>query len=182
MLDADPEITVVAEAGDGAEALALARELQPDVVVLDIELPVLSGVEVARALKGSPVRVLVFSAYAGRGFVRGLLDAGAAGYLTKDRDLAALVDAVRAVAAGEGRWLVVPNPSDDPLGKLSERERDVLGLLARGLSNEDIAQTLFLSISRVRNTLTAIYQALGVKTAREAVAWAWSHGLGHDPR
>lgn len=178
-LEADPSILVVAEAGDGAEALALARSLQPDVLVLDVDLPVLSGIEVARALKGSSVRVLAFSAHTGRGFVRGLLEAGAAGYLTKDRDQSALVEAVKAVAAGEGRWLVVPNPSDDPLGHLSVRERDILALLARGLSNAAIAETLSLSESTIRNTLTSVYQALGVESSREAVAWAWENGLGH---
>lgn len=182
MLESDASIEVVAEAGDGGEALELAERLRPDVVVLDMELPVLSGIEVARALKGSGMRVLALSAHTGRGFVRGLLEAGAAGYLTKDRDQATLVDAVKAVAAGEGRWLVVPNPSDDPLGQLTERERDVLGLLARGLSNEDIAETLCISLSTARNALSRCYEKLDVESAREAVAWAWENGVGRDVR
>lgn len=171
-------IDVVAEASTAADATRLAAELAPDVVVLDVDLPDGSGVDVAAALRGGPSRVLAFTAYAGRAFVRGLLEAGAAGYVTKDADEGALVDAVRAVARGEGRWLVVPNDPADPTGALTERERDVLGLLARGLANADIAETLFLSESTVRNTLTVVYQKLGVGSSREAIAWAWANGFG----
>lgn len=177
-LEADPAISVVAEAGDGAEALSLVYDFQPDVVVLDVDLPILTGVEVARALKGSRTRVLAYSAHAGRGFVRGILDAGAAGYLTKDRGPDALVAAVKAVAAGEGRWFVVPNPDDDPVLLLSDRERNVLSLLARGLSNATIAERLFLSASTVSNALTTVYLKIGVTNAREAVSWAWANDLG----
>lgn len=177
-VEADPEITVIAEAGDGDEALRLARTLAPDVVVLDVDLPGLPGVEVARALRGSAVRVLAFTAHAGRGFVQGLLDAGASGYVTKDQSEETLVEAIKAVARGGGRWLVVPSDPADAFSGLSERERDIVALLARGLSNPAIAETLFVSESTVRNTLTGVYQKLGVTSSREAAAWAWAQGLG----
>ena len=176
--EATPDVTVLAEAADGDEALRLARELAPDVVLLDIDLPGVSGVEVARALRGTSTKVLVFTAHAGRGFIQGLLEAGAAGYVTKDQPESTLVEAVRAVARGDGRWLVVPYDPMSPFSDLSERERDILALLARGLSNPAIAETLFVSESTVRNTLTAVYQKIGATSSREAVAWAWAQGLG----
>jgi DNA-binding NarL/FixJ family response regulator len=107
-----------------------------------------------------------------------MLEAGAAGYVTKDKPEEELVSAVLAVARGEGRWLVDIRELSDPLAGLTTRERDVLTLLARGRSNAVIAETLFVSLSTVRNTLTSIYEKLGVDSGREAVAWAWDHGLG----
>lgn len=177
-LEADPDIEVVAEGADADEALRLAALTRPDVAVLDVNLPGRSGAEVAQLLQGTGIRVLAFSAHSGRGFVRAMLAAGAAGYLTKDRPDAELVAAVKAVARGEGRWLVVPHDPSDPTAALSERERDVLGLLARGLSNAHIAQTLFLSEGRVRNTLTSVFAKIGAANSREAIAWAWQQGLG----
>ena len=179
-LDADPEIEVVGEGANAEDARRLVETTQPHVVVLDIELPDASGATVARHLQGTAVRVLAFSAHAGRGFVRAMLDAGAAGYLTKDSSDAELVAAVKAVARGEGRWHVVPNDLTDPVGALTEREQDVIGLLARGLSNADIAATLFLSDGTVRNVLTALYAKIGVENSREAIAWAWKNGFGHN--
>ena len=177
-LDAAGGFEVVGEAGDADQALALAASMEPDVVVLDVNLPGRSGAEVAAALQPTATRVLAFSAHAGRGYARALLAAGAAGYVTKDAPEAELVAAIRAVAAGRGRWHVVPNDPSDPLDRLSERELDVLTLLARGLSNRSIGETLFISEGTVRNTLTAVYQTLDVEGSREAVAWAWAHGLG----
>ena len=177
-LDADPDISVVAVAADGTEALRLARDLSPDVAILDVDMPGLSGIEVARALQGLPVRVIALTAFSGRGFVRGLLAAGAAGYVTKDVPEHVLIDAVKAVAAGGGHWTVVPHDPEDPLAVLSEREQDILSLLARGLSNPAIAETLFVSESTVRNTLTTVYEKTGTTTRGEAIAWAWTRGLG----
>lgn len=177
-LEAASDFEVVAEAADGGEALRLALTLAPDVVVLDLDLPGLSGVEVARELQGSPSRVLAFTAHTGRGFVQGLLDVGVFGYVTKDQPESVLVEAVRAVARGDGRWFVVPNDPADAVGRLTERERDMLVLLTRGLSNPAIAETLNVSESTVRNTLTSVYEKVGATTSREAVAWAYAQGLG----
>ncbi len=181
ILNADPGITVVGEAATGADALRLCLDLRPDVVVLDINMPDLSGIEVARGLVGSGVRVLAFSAHEGRGFVSGVLAAGASGYLTKDRDEGALLEAIHAVAGGEARWLVHPNPPGTSADALTDREHDVLVLLARGLSNRSIAETLFVSESTVRNTLTSVYLKLNVQSSREASAWAWANGLAERP-
>lgn len=177
-LEADPEIEIVGEGASADEALRLVEATQPHVVVLDIDLPGASGTIVARHLQGTAVRVLTFSAHAGRAFVRAMLDAGAAGYLTKESSDADLVAAVKAVARGEGRWHVVPNDLVDPVGALTEREQDVIGLLARGLSNKHIADTLNLSQGTVRNSLTMLYAKIGAENSREAVAWAWKNGFG----
>lgn len=177
-LEAAGGFDVVGEAADGNAALEAIQNVLPDVVVLDINLPGLSGPEVARALAGGPTRVLAFSAHAGRGYARALLEAGAEGYLTKDAPESDVIAGVRAVASGRGWWHVVPHDPDDPVSLLSERERDALSLLARGLSNADIAQTLMIAEGTVRNTLTVVYQKIGVETSREAAVWAWTHGLG----
>ncbi len=183
MLDSHDDIDVVAAARDGAEALHHARGHRPDVLLLDVDMPGVSGVEVARQLRDerSPVRVLAFTAHTNRQFVEGLLEAGAAGYLTKDKSPAQIVEAVRAVSLGEGRWFVVPPTRTAAFESLSDREREVLVALADGRSNPEIADVLGLSESTVRNHLTGIYAALGVQSAREAVAWAWrNRGVGGD--
>ncbi|WP_412060796.1 response regulator [Rubrivirga sp. IMCC45206] len=179
LLDAQPGLSVVGQAGGGHEALRLAQDLAPDVLLLDIDLPDLSGVDVARTLRadGHPVRVLAFTAHAGRQFVEGLVEAGVAGYLTKDRSLPQIVEAIEGVARGEGRWFVAPGVVPEALDALTPREREVLVALAKGLSNAEIAEALHLSESTVRNHLTRVYATLGVESAREAVAWAWRHGV-----
>lgn len=182
-LEADPALEVIAEAASGEEALALARRLGPDVLLLDVELPDISGVEVARRLRaeGSAVRVLALTAYDHPAFVRGLIDAGAAGYVTKDKDPAVIIESVKGVARGEGRWFVRMAAPDPALAALSVREREVLTLLAGGRSNEAIADALCLSVHTVRNHLASLYSKLDVTTAREAVAWAWQHGVISGP-
>jgi DNA-binding NarL/FixJ family response regulator len=184
VLEADPTVVVVGEAGTGDEALRLARRLRPDVLVLDVEIPAPSGVEVARQLfdEGAEVRVMALSAYNNPAFVRGMLEAGASGYVTKDQEPALIVEAVKSVARGEGRWFVPLVPTRDELAAagLSRREREVLALLARGLSNEAIAGALFLSHHTVRNHLANLRSKLGVDTTREMVAWAVKRGLSHE--
>ena len=184
VLEADPTVVVVGEAGTGDEALRLARRLRPDVLVLDVEIPAPSGVDVARQLfdEGAEVRVLALSAYNNPAFVRGMLEAGASGYVTKDQEPALIVEAVKSVAHGEGRWFVPLTPTRDELAAagLSRREREVLALLARGLSNEAIAGALYLSHHTVRNHLANLRSKLGVDTTREMVAWAVKKGLSHE--
>ena len=177
-IEADPDLAVVGEAGDGHTAVRLALDLRPDVIVLDVDLPGLSGPDVARALRDEPARIIAFTAHTGRGFVQALAEAGVSGYVTKDQEDHVLIDAVKAVARGEGRWFVVPHDPTDPVSALTARERELLVHLAQGLSNPDIARALFVSESTVRNALTVVFQKLNVATSREAIAWAWAQGLG----
>lgn len=180
LLSAEADIDVVAEAGDGAEALRVIRAVVPDVVVLDMEMPVVGGVEVARTVQSEELgaRVLALSSYDDPSYVAGLLSAGASGYITKDKPPEMVVEAVRAVARGEGRWFVTPAGSERTLADaFSGRQREVLTLLARGQSNAQVAAALFVSENTVRNHLTGIYTRIGVTTAREAIAWAWKSGF-----
>lgn len=177
MLSGEPRISVVAEAQDGAEAVRRVRQHAPDVLLLDMEMPVMGGVDVSRLLRdeGVSTRVLALSAYDDPGYVQALLANGAAGYITKDKPAALVCEAVLAVARGEGRWFVQPRAA--PASPLSVREDAVLKLLARGLSNQGIAEMMHLSEHTVRNHLSSIYAKLGFASSREAVAWAWETGL-----
>lgn len=186
LLAAEPDIDVVAEAGDGIEALRLLRTTDFDVAVLDMEMPGATGVEVARAVQAEKiaVHVLALSSYDEPEYVSGLLASGASGYLTKSQSPEMIVEAVRAVARGERRWFVSPTaePTPEDIGEgLSSRQRDVLRLLAGGRSNTQIADVLSVSEDTVRNHLTALYAKLGVVSAREAVAWAWRTGFVTKP-
>ena len=183
LLRSVPTCEVVAEAGDGAEALDAIRSTDADVVLLDMEMPQMSGVDVMRHIRqeGIDVRVLALSAYDEPEYVSGLMAAGASGYITKEKAAEVLVEAVHAVARGEGRWFVrAPQAPAAEVG-LSDRERDVLRHLAQGLTNRGIGEALFISENTVRNHLTSLYAKLEVRSAREAVVWAWRNGLGSEP-
>lgn len=182
LLSAETDISVVAEAANGQEALRLIRSTKLDVALLDMEMPLATGVEVAQIVKTEevPVRVLALSSYDDIAYVTSLLENGASGYITKDKPPELIIEAVRAVAKGEGRWFVTPMPNTDPASELSNREREVIGLLAKGHSNNEIGEVLFISCNTVRNHLANAYSKIGVKTAREAVAWAWKSGFIQD--
>ena len=179
VLTAQGRIDVVAEASGGEEALRLIRQFKPDVVLLDVEMPDLDGVGVAERLRaeGSATRVLAFSAYDDRAYVAQMLQAGAAGYITKDKPLALVAEAIEAVARGESRWFVSVVPSQKEDLPISDRELEVLQFMAKGLGNQAIASELNLSPNTVRNHISAVYEKLGVSSWREAVAWAWERGL-----
>ncbi len=195
LLDQAPDLAVVGEADDGAIVARMVAELRPDVLVLDVEMPGASGLEIARQLRdtGSLVRILAFSAHDEPGLISSLLACGAAGYLTKDEAPDAIIAAVRGVARGETGWLSrramaqLVRRDHDPrrtamVGPtpLSPREREVLVSLARGQANEQIATALSLSVGTVKNHITAVYDKLGVHTRAEATAWAWRQGLMGD--
>jgi DNA-binding NarL/FixJ family response regulator len=187
LLEGAAGIEVVGEAPTGAHALDLVRDARPDVLLLDMEMPDMTGVEVARRLQatGAAVKILVLSAYDDEEYVSGLLDYGAAGYLTKEEVPERLVAAVRGVARGETGWMspgvaarvLRRRAADEEVATLSAREREVLRLIAQGLDNPGIAAALFISDSTVKNHVTNIYAKLGVRSRAEAVAWAWQHGL-----
>lgn len=182
VLESGGRITVVAEAGTGEETLRLVRQFDPSVLLLDMEMPGLDGVEVAERLgaESHPTRILAFSAHDDRAYVTRMLQAGAAGYVTKDKPLALVAEAVEAVARGESRWFVSPGGAEPEL-PVSARELAVLKLMARGLDNAAIAAELGISPFTVRNHVSSVYDKLDVGSWREAVAWAWSRGLVGNP-
>lgn len=184
LLEQAGDIEVVGEANHGIDAVALVKRLTPDVVLLDMEMPGKTGVEVARELKNAkaPVRILALSAYDDEQYILNLLMEGAAGYLTKEEALDTIVDAVRGVARGEEGWLSrratariatarVKERTKDVID-LTERESEVLTLLKKGWSNSRIAEELYLSERTVRFHLTNIYDKIQVSSRAEAISWA----------
>jgi DNA-binding NarL/FixJ family response regulator len=188
MLDREADMEVVAEAGDGEEAVRLAKELDPDIVVMDIALPKLNGIEATRQIKETSPRtaVLVLSAYDDDEYVFALLGAGAAGYLLKDVSTDELVEAIRAVQAGESMLhpaiarkvvnrfsrQVDAEREAPPLAELTEREIEVLQLAGKGITNREIADRLSISHRTVQAHLSHIFNKLGVGSRTEAVVYA----------
>ncbi len=179
LLDIEPDLEVVAEARTGTEALALVRQHRPEVVVTDIEMPGMTGLDLAAALRDEPrpPRVLMLTTFARPGYLRRALDAGVSGYLLKDAPSSQLADAIRRVAGG-GR---VVDPSlaaeawtePDPL---TDRERQVLRLADEGLSSLEIARQLKLSEGTVRNYLSESIGKVGARNRIEAVRIARQKG------
>ena len=179
------DIEVVAEANDGEEAVTLCAELKPDIVVMDIVMPKLSGIEATKQIrKVSPTTaVLILTAYDDDRYVIGLLEAGAAGYLLKSARGQDLVGAVRTVRAGESvlhptiiaKILKHRMQSQTPSSErrtaepLSERETEILKLAAKGMSNKDIAAELFLSVRTVKAHLSNVFNKIGVASRTEAI-------------
>jgi DNA-binding NarL/FixJ family response regulator len=187
ILDAHPDLQVVGDASSGEVALALVNQLRPDVVLMDIRLPGINGIEVTRRLtRDHPqIHVLMVSAYDEDEYVRGALEAGAAGYLSKTAPGKELVQAVRAVARGTSvlqsgltaRLLTSARPPEHGPGDLSERELAVLTLLAAGRHNREIASELSISPRTVDRHCDNIYSKLGVGSRTEAVVRAISKNL-----
>jgi DNA-binding NarL/FixJ family response regulator len=190
-LEGEPDITVVAEAIDGEQAIALVADHMPDVAVLDIQMPRVGGVEATRRIKAEhpEVRVLILSAYDDDPYVFALLQAGASGYVLKTADSAELVEAVRAVYRGESaldpavtQRVVQQLATGRPLGTpttveaLTEREIEVLRCVAQGLTNKAIGQALGISDRTVQGHLANIYGKLHVGSRTEAVTEALKHG------
>jgi DNA-binding NarL/FixJ family response regulator len=192
ILEDQPDLTVVAEAADGAEAVALARRLHPDVSLVDIRMPRLDGIEVTRALAGpgvaDPLPVVIVTTFDLDEYVYGALRAGATGFILKDAGPALLVEAVRAAAAGDA--LVSPSvtvrllkhfaPATTPAvatAPLSERETEVIRAIAKGRTNREIGAELFISVSTVKSHLASVQAKLGLRNRVEIAAWAWESRL-----
>ncbi|MFT2752661.1 response regulator [Clavibacter sp. Sh2088] len=196
ILDAQDGIEVVAEAADGVEALEAVRRLRPDVALLDIRMPRMSGLDVARALAADPVQVVVVTTFDLDEYVHAALRHGAAGFLLKTAGPALLVEAVRAAA--DGGSLISPSITVRLLAelaasggagttrrdaarqaaeRLTARELDVSRLVARGATNAEIAQELFLSLGTVKAHLAGIQARLEARNRVEIAAWMWEHGL-----
>jgi DNA-binding NarL/FixJ family response regulator len=183
-------IAVIGETGGGREALALIADLQPNVAVLDCQLPDWEGTAVAMEIKrrGLPTRVLALSSYSDARYVHAMIDAGAAGYLLKDEAPERIVEAVRAAANGKSVWTAEQilraqrwqEEVKDRWAQLTAREREVLMLVAVGQSNKQIARGLKLSTKAVEYHVTNTLSKLDVGSRAEAIVWMKDSGLGTD--
>ncbi|WP_374987051.1 response regulator [Streptomyces fradiae] len=196
ILDGEPDIEVVGEASDGERAVALARELRPDVVLMDVRMPGADGLEATRRITGDPwldgVRVVILTTFDVDDYVYGALRAGASGFLVKDTEPMELLHGVRVVARGDA--LIAPavtrrliaefaarggrRPDPGPrLNALTEREREVMGLVGAGLSNDEIARRLVLSPSTAKTHVSRIMTKLGVRDRAQVVVLAYESGM-----
>jgi NarL family two-component system response regulator LiaR len=194
MLDREPDLQVVAEAGDGEQAVQLAAEYRPDIIIMDISMPKFNGIEATRQIKAADpaASVLVLTAYDDDQYVFAFLEAGAAGYLLKDVSTGDLIQAIRAVHEGESvlhpavaRKVIDyfarhPNGGDDvrsdSLERLTDREMEVLALAGKGMTNREIAADLTISIRTVQVHLSNIFSKLSVGSRTEAVLYALRKG------
>jgi DNA-binding NarL/FixJ family response regulator len=184
MFTADPRFEVLAEAGDGAEAIAAAERLRPDVILMDLRMPRTDGVTAIKELakRGVPSRVLVLTTYDTDSDVLPAIEAGATGYLLKDAPREELFRAVEAAAQGQA--VLSPSVATRLMGQmrrpasepLSQRELEVLALIARGATNREAARQLFISEATVKTHLLHVYAKLGVNDRAAAVATAFSRG------
>ena len=197
ILSAEPDLQVVGEAGEGAAAVELARRLRPDVVLMDIRMPGMDGIQATRALAGpgveDPLKVLMLTTFGQDEYVVESLRAGASGFLLKDAPAEDLVEAIRVIAAGEA--LLAPSvtrrlldrvasrlpPAHDnkvpALSELTEREMEVLKLVARGLSNAEIAERLVVSETTVKTHVSRILGKLDLRDRVQVVILAYETGL-----
>ena len=194
LLDAQPDIEVVGQAADGLHAVALARELRPDVCLFDIRMPHLDGIEATRQLAGpdvdDPLVVVVITTFDLDEYVYGALKAGARGFLLKDAGPALLTQAIHAAALGDA--LIAPSvtarllasfaradrgePPQPPIEPLTDREEAVLDSVARGKTNSEIADDLYISISTVKTHLASLMRKLDARNRVELAMWAYGTG------
>jgi DNA-binding NarL/FixJ family response regulator len=195
ILETEPETTVVGEAKDGDDAVAEARRLRPDIVLMDIRMPVLDGIEATRRITGDllATRVLMLTTFGLDSYVYEALRAGASGFMLKDAPPEEIAAAVRIVASGEAllapavtravieefvrRPPAVPPATPPALAELTPREREVLDLLARGLSNPEICERLVISEATAKTHVARILQKLALRDRIQAVIYAYEHGL-----
>jgi DNA-binding NarL/FixJ family response regulator len=196
ILDGEPDMTVAGEAGDGQEAIAEAARLRPDVVLMDVRMPVLDGIEATRRILrgGSPSRVMILTTFGLDGYVYDALRAGASGFMLKDAPPEEIAAAVRIVASGDAllapavtravieEFARQPPPAaavEPPaaVAELTPREQEVLALLVRGLSNPEICEQLVISEATAKTHVAHILQKLGLRDRVQAVIYAYESGL-----
>jgi DNA-binding NarL/FixJ family response regulator len=201
LIDAEDDLEIVGEAADGREAVELAARLAPDVVVMDVRMPVLDGIEATRQIfsergRGACPRVLILTTFDLDEYVFEALRAGASGFALKSRPLEELLTAIRTVAAGEAllapsvtRRLIAhftesdraPRKTPRGLDELTGREREVLSLVARGLSNAELTETLHVSLPTVKTHVSRILTKLGARDRTQLVVLAYESGLVTTP-
>ena len=200
LLNAQPGIEVIGEAANGQQAVDRAVSLRPDVILMDVRMPVLDGLQATRRIMAlpaqpdGPVRILILTTFDLDDYVYEALRAGASGFLLKDASADELATAVRVVAAGDG--LLAPGvtrrliaefarmgaprlPARTKLGELTERETEVLSLVARGLANAEIAAHLFVAEQTVKTHVSRVLMKLGLRDRAQAVVFAYESGLVH---
>ena len=191
VIAAQPDMQVVAIAANGAEAVAICREATPDVVLMDIEMPVMDGIEATRAIlaEAPGTAVLILTSFSDRKRITGALDAGAVGYLLKDAAADEVVRGIRTAATGgspldprAARSLLESKSAPDPLAGVSPREREVFALLLEGMPNKLIARRLEISEKTVKSHLTSIFRQIGVTDRVQAILWVERNGLRGDLR
>jgi len=185
-LENQPDVQVVGIATDGAVAIDLALELHPNVVLMDLAMPEIDGVEATRRITGQmpDIKVLVLTSFSDRERILDALDAGAVGYLLKDAAPDELLRGIRAAARGESplspkaaQAIIAARKERVEAGDLSPRETDVLKLVAKGLANKQIAQQLGISEKTVKAHLVSVFQRIGVSDRTQAAVWAHRRGL-----
>ena len=195
LLDAEDDLEVVGEAADGAEAVQQSRRLLPDVVLMDVQMPGLDGIEATRRIAADPdlaaVRVLILTNYGLDSYVFSALRAGASGFLLKDADPADLLQAVAVVARGDAllapavtrtlisEFVTAPPPTDPAAGRdvLTAREQEIAELVARGLSNDEIADRMVISPLTVKTHVNRAMMKLHCRDRAQLVVWAYESGL-----
>jgi DNA-binding NarL/FixJ family response regulator len=186
VISAQADMELAGTAANGAEALEHCRASRPDVVLMDLEMPVMDGIEATRAIVAElpGIAVLVLTSCSDRRRITGALDAGAVGYLLKDASADDVVRGIRTAAGGgspldprAARSLLESKSAPDPLAGISPREREVLGLLLDGMPNKLIARRLEISEKTVKSHLTSIFRVIGVNDRVQAILWVERHGL-----
>ncbi|GAA4834100.1 response regulator transcription factor [Luteimicrobium xylanilyticum] len=195
LLDAEDDVVVVGEAGDGEQAAELARDLRPDVVLMDVQMPVLDGIGATRRIAGDPaladVRIVVLTNYGLDAYVFAALRAGASGFLVKDTEPEAVLQALRVVMAGDAllspavtRTLIaeyVARPAVEPvgrdLGRLTDREQEVVALVGQGLSNDEIAAHMVISPATAKTHVSRAMAKVGARDRAQLVVFAYESRL-----